>query len=65
RSGGRVISKEELLGKVWGYYGGDTRTVDVHIWRLRRKIEEDPQNPKLLHTLRGRGYRLQWEEDLE
>jgi len=63
RSGGRVISKEELLGKVWGYYGGDTRTVDVHIWRLRRKIEEDPQNPKLLHTLRGRGYRLQWEED--
>jgi len=51
------------LGKVWGYYGGDTRTVDVHIWRLRRKIEDDPQNPKLLHTLRGRGYRLQWEED--
>ncbi|MGC9489934.1 MAG: winged helix-turn-helix domain-containing protein, partial [Thermovirgaceae bacterium] len=65
RSTGRVLSREELLGKVWGYYAGDTRTVDVHIWRLRRKIEDDPENPKLLHTLRGRGYRLQWEADGE
>ncbi len=63
RSAGRVLSREELLGKVWGYYAGDTRTVDVHIWRLRRKIEDDPENPKMLHTLRGRGYRLQWEGD--
>lgn len=63
RGRGRVISREELLGKVWGYYAGDTRTVDVHIWRLRRKIEEDPQRPRLLHTLRGRGYRFDWEDD--
>ncbi|MFP4482325.1 MAG: response regulator [Thermovirgaceae bacterium] len=65
RSAGRVLSREELLGKVWGYYAGDTRTVDVHIWRLRRKIETDPENPKMLHTLRGRGYRLQWEDEGE
>jgi two-component system phosphate regulon response regulator PhoB/two-component system alkaline phosphatase synthesis response regulator PhoP len=63
RSEGRVLSREELLAKVWGYYAGDTRTVDVHIWRLRRKIEDDPENPKLLHTLRGRGYRLHWEAE--
>lgn len=65
RSAGRVLSREELLGKVWGYYAGDTRTVDVHIWRLRRKIEDNPENPKMLHTLRGRGYRLQWEAGKE
>jgi two-component system phosphate regulon response regulator PhoB/two-component system alkaline phosphatase synthesis response regulator PhoP len=65
RSAGRVLSREELLGKVWGYSTGDTRTVDVHIWRLRRKIEENPEHPKMLHTLRGRGYRLQWEADKE
>lgn len=61
RSAGRVLSREELLGKVWGYSTGDTRTVDVHIWRLRRKIEDDPEHPKMLYTLRGRGYRLQGE----
>ncbi|MEA3508672.1 MAG: response regulator transcription factor [Synergistota bacterium] len=61
REEGRVVSREELLAKVWGYYTGDTRTVDVHLWRLRRKIEEDPENPRLIHTLRGRGYRLKWE----
>lgn len=61
REEGRVVSREELLAKVWGYYTGDTRTVDVHLWRLRRKIEEDPENPRLIHTLRGRGYRLEWE----
>lgn len=60
RRRGQVISREELLGKVWGYYEGDTRTVDVHVSRLRKKIEEDPENPRLLHTARGRGYRLEW-----
>lgn len=37
---------------------GDTRTLDVHIFRLRRKIERDPENPDMLHTVRGRGYKL-------
>ena len=57
---GRLVSREELLAKVWGYVAGDTRTVDVHIFRLRRKIEPDPEHPKLVHTVRGRGYRLLW-----
>lgn len=65
REEGRVVSREELLAKVWGYYTGDTRTVDVHLWRLRRKIEEDPENPRLIHTLRGRGYRLEWEGETQ
>ena len=58
----RVLSREELLAKGWGYYLGDSRTVDVHISRLRRKIEKDPENPKLLHTVRGRGYMIKWKE---
>ena len=60
RGKGRLVSREELLAKVWGYVAGDTRTVDVHIFRLRRKIEPDPEHPKLVHTVRGRGYRLLW-----
>ncbi len=59
---GKVVLREELLHKVWGYYGGDSRTVDVHISRLRRKIEEDPESPLLVHTIRGRGYCLEWRE---
>ena len=58
-----MVSRDELLAKVWGYVVGDTRTVDVHVFRLRRKIEADPENPKLLHTVRGRGFRLDWEEN--
>ena len=61
RHPGRMVSRDELLAKVWGYTAGDTRTVDVHVFRLRRKIEADPENPKLLHTVRGRGFRLDWE----
>ena len=60
RGKGRLVSREELLAKVWGYVAGDTRTVDVHIRRLRRKIEPDPEHPRLVHTVRGRGYRLLW-----
>lgn len=60
RGKGRLVSREELLAKVWGYVAGDTRTVDVHIFRLRRKIEPDPEHPRLVHTVRGRGYRLLW-----
>jgi DNA-binding response OmpR family regulator len=56
---GRVCSREHLLSKVWGYgYFGDSRIVDVHIRRLRLKIERDPASPKHLVTARGLGYRL-------
>jgi two-component system OmpR family response regulator len=57
---GLVLSREQLLEKVWGYdYAGDTRTVDVHIRWLRRKLETDPAKPKFLLTVRGTGYRLE------
>ncbi len=57
--GGRVVTREELLQRVWGYdYFGDTRLLDVHIRRLRRKIEVDPDRPTLLTTVRGVGYRF-------
>jgi len=47
------------LDKLWGYdYFGDTRTVDVHIRRLRTKIEEDPSNPRYVVTVRGKGYKF-------
>ncbi|MGY2004759.1 response regulator [Blastococcus sp. SYSU DS1024] len=56
---GRVLSREELLERVWGYdYFGDSRLVDVHIRRLRKKIEPDPSNPTLVTTVRGMGYRV-------
>ncbi|TYP90295.1 response regulator transcription factor [Blastococcus xanthinilyticus] len=56
---GRVLSREELLERVWGYdYFGDSRLVDVHVRRLRKKIEPDPANPTLVTTVRGMGYRV-------
>ena len=56
---GRVFSRETLLSRLWGYdYFVDTRTVDVHIRRLRMKIEEDPSNPKYIVTVRGKGYKF-------
>ena len=57
----RPISREELLEKVWGYSSEmaiETRTVDIHIARIRRKIEKDPKHPGFLVTVRGAGYRL-------
>jgi two-component system response regulator MtrA len=55
---GRVVTREELLKRVWGYdYFGDTRLLDVHIRRLRRKIERDPDAPECVVTVRGRGYK--------
>jgi two-component system response regulator RegX3 len=57
----RPISREELLVEVWGYERADaieTRTVDIHIAKLRRKIEPDPKNPVYLGTIRGEGYQL-------
>lgn len=54
-----IITREALLERVWGYdYFGDSRLVDVHIRRLRTKIEADPSTPKYLLTIRGRGYRI-------
>lgn len=57
----RPVSREELLTKVWGYAKNldiETRTVDIHIAKLRRKIESDPAEPRYLITVRGAGYRL-------
>ncbi len=56
----KVYGREELLNIVWGYdYPGDVRTVDVHIRRLREKIEDTPSNPKYIHTKWGVGYYFQ------
>lgn len=56
---GRVLSREALLSRVWGYdYFGDGRLVDVHVHRLRTKIEDDAANPAHLLTVRGLGYKL-------
>lgn len=57
----RPVSRDELLNKVWGYDRSadiETRTVDIHIAKLRRKIEPDPKTPRFLVTIRGAGYRL-------
>ena len=57
---GKVLSREDLLERVWGYdYFGDSRLVDVHVRRLRTKVEIDPANPKYVVTVRGMGYKLQ------
>lgn len=60
RHAGRVLSREQLIEQVWGYdYYGDERVVDVHIGRLRKKIEDDPANSRLVVTVRGAGYRFE------
>jgi len=54
----KVFTREELLEQVWGYqYKADTRLVNVHVQRLRAKVEQDPDNPKIVMTVRGVGYR--------
>jgi two-component system response regulator RegX3 len=60
RNSGRVLTRSQLIDRVWGgdYYG-DTKTLDVHIKRLRSKIEKDPANPILIQTIRGLGYKLE------
>jgi DNA-binding response OmpR family regulator len=56
---GEIISRDELLNKIWGYESyPDTRTVDAHIVKLRRKIEEKPDDPKLIVTVHGIGYKF-------
>jgi len=55
----RVFTRQELFSQVWGFdYLGDTRTVDVHVGTLRKKIERDPANPDYIQTVRGVGYRF-------
>lgn len=56
---GRVLSRQQLLERVWGYDGGDERLVDVHVRRLRQKIEDRAGMPRRLVTVRGLGYKLQ------
>ena len=60
RNSGRVLTRSQLIDRVWGgdYYG-DTKTLDVHIKRLRAKVESDPANPVLIQTIRGLGYKLE------
>ena len=54
----QVFSREELLDEVWGYRNAaDTRLVNVHVQRLRAKVEQDPENPEIVITVRGIGYR--------
>ena len=60
RNSGRVLTRGQLIDRVWGAdYVGDTKTLDVHVKRLRSKIEADPANPVHLVTVRGLGYKLE------
>ena len=59
RNPGRVLTRGQLIDRVWGSdYVGDTKTLDVHVKRLRAKLEDNPGEPKLLTTVRGLGYKL-------
>ena len=59
RNRGRALTREQLLSQIWGYdFVGDTRTVDVHVRWLRKKIEDEPASPRRLITVRGTGYRF-------
>jgi two-component system, OmpR family, response regulator RegX3 len=56
---GRVLTRDVLIDRIWGpNYFGDTKTLDVHMKRLRQKVEEDPHQPAHLLTVRGLGYRF-------
>jgi two-component system response regulator RegX3 len=60
RNPGRVLTRGQLIDRVWGSdYVGDTKTLDVHVKRLRAKLEDDPADPRLLVTVRGLGYKLE------
>ena len=59
RNSGRVLTRIQLIDRVWGSdYVGDTKTLDVHVKRLRAKIEKDPANPEMIETVRGLGYKF-------
>lgn len=60
RNSGRVLTRAQLIDRVWGSdYFGDTKTLDVHVKRLRAKIEKDPANPVFIQTIRGLGYKFE------
>ena len=60
RNSGRVLTRIQLIDRVWGSdYFGDTKTLDVHIKRLRSKIEKDPAEPEFIQTIRGLGYKFE------
>ncbi len=60
RNAGRVLTRSQIIDRVWGSdYVGDTKTLDVHIKRLRAKVEEQPARPQLIQTVRGLGYRFE------
>lgn len=60
RNAGRVLTRIQIIDRIWGNdYVGDTKTLDVHIKRLRSKLEEDPANPELIQTVRGLGYKME------
>jgi len=60
RNSGRVLTRSQLIDRVWGSdYFGDTKTLDVHVKRLRAKIEKDPANPTYIQTIRGLGYKFE------
>jgi two-component system response regulator RegX3 len=62
RNPGRVLTRGQLIDRIWGSdYVGDTKTLDVHVKRIRAKIEDDPSAPRLLTTVRGLGYKLSTE----
>jgi len=62
---GRTISRAELLREVWGYDSSAyTKTVDVHVFSLRKKLEDDPSRPELISTVKGVGYRFDGSRDL-
>jgi len=60
RNSGRVLTRGQLIDRVWGSdYVGDTKTLDVHVKRLRAKVEPDPGRPRHLMTVRGLGYKFE------
>ncbi|PRY00728.1 response regulator transcription factor [Allonocardiopsis opalescens] len=66
RNAGRVLTRMQLIDRVWGAdYVGDTKTLDVHVKRLRAKIEPDPGNPRFIVTVRGLGYKFEPTADAE
>ncbi|MDN5793249.1 MAG: response regulator transcription factor, partial [Brevibacterium aurantiacum] len=60
RNSGRVMTRGQLIDRIWGEdYVGDTKTLDVHVKRLRAKVEQNPSEPRLLTTVRGLGYKFE------
>jgi len=60
RNSGRVLTRAQLIDRVWGSdYVGDTKTLDVHVKRLRAKVEPDPASPQFIVTVRGLGYKFE------